>query len=98
MRRLPRLGVNPELHPDIGSHLVIYRLPGVMLGGRRIAGRHEMLWKIIGVVAVVWIALAVIGALIKGLFPILMISAVVFGLYLLYKAVSGADKNTVSKL
>ncbi|WP_175585821.1 hypothetical protein [Nocardia cyriacigeorgica] len=57
-----------------------------------------MLWKIIGVVAVVWIALAVIGALIKGLFPILMISAVVFGLYLLYKAVSGADKNTVSKL
>ncbi|MBF6436008.1 hypothetical protein [Nocardia cyriacigeorgica] len=57
-----------------------------------------MLWKIIGVVAVVWIALAVIGALIKGLFPILMISAVVFGLYLLYKAVSGSDKNTVSKL
>ncbi|MBF6087770.1 hypothetical protein [Nocardia cyriacigeorgica] len=57
-----------------------------------------MLWKIIGVVAVVWIALAVIGALIKGLFPILMISAVVFGLYLLYKAVSGSDNNTVSKL
>ncbi len=40
----------------------------------------------------------VIGALIKGLFPILMISAVVFGLYLLYKAVSGSDNNTVSKL
>ncbi|MFI6866934.1 hypothetical protein [Nocardia sp. NPDC050406] len=57
-----------------------------------------MLWKIIGVVAVVWIALAIIGALIKGLFPILMISLVVFGLYLLYKAVSGSDKNTVSKL
>ncbi|WP_171049959.1 hypothetical protein [Nocardia cyriacigeorgica] len=57
-----------------------------------------MLWKIIGVVAVVWIALAVIGALIKGLFPILMISAVVFGLYLLYKAVSGSDNNAVSKL
>ncbi|MEU0541351.1 hypothetical protein [Nocardia sp. NPDC005978] len=58
-----------------------------------------MLWKIIGVVAVVWIALAIIGALIKGLFPILMISLVVFGLYLLYKAVSGSnDKSPLSKL
>ncbi|MBF6132503.1 hypothetical protein IU501_05760 [Nocardia otitidiscaviarum] len=57
-----------------------------------------MLWKIIGVVAVVWIALAIIGALIKGLFPILMISLVVFGLYLLYKAVSGSDKSTISKM
>ncbi|WP_228002632.1 hypothetical protein [Nocardia australiensis] len=57
-----------------------------------------MLWKIIGVVAVVWIALAIIGALIKGLFPILLISAVVFGLYLLYKAVSGSDKSSVTKL
>ncbi|MFI6045802.1 hypothetical protein ACIA8C_29550 [Nocardia sp. NPDC051321] len=56
-----------------------------------------MLWKIIGVVAVVWIALAIIGALIKGLFPILVISAIVFGLYLLYKAVSGKD-SSVSKL
>jgi hypothetical protein len=57
-----------------------------------------MLWKIIGVVAVVWIALAIIGALIKGLFPILVISAIVFGLYLLYKAVSGSDKSSVTKL
>ncbi|BAD58701.1 hypothetical protein IU443_10255 [Nocardia farcinica] len=57
-----------------------------------------MLWKIIGVVAVVWIALAVIGALIKGLFPILVISALVFGAYLLYKAISGADRSTVDKL
>ncbi|WP_327144997.1 hypothetical protein [Nocardia sp. NBC_01327] len=57
-----------------------------------------MLWKIIGVVAVVWIALAIIGALIKGLFPILMISAVVFGLYLLYKAVSGSNKSPINRL
>ncbi|WP_169815511.1 hypothetical protein [Nocardia inohanensis] len=57
-----------------------------------------MLWKIIGVVAVVWIALAIIGALIKGLFPILVISAIVFGLYLLYKALSGSDKSPISKL
>lgn len=58
-----------------------------------------MLWKIIGVVAVIWIALAIIGALIKGLFPILVISAIVFGLYLLYKALSGSDnKSPLSKL
>ncbi|MGK8523273.1 hypothetical protein ACRS6B_17730 [Nocardia asteroides] len=57
-----------------------------------------MLWKIIGIVAVVWIALAVIGALLEGLFPILVISAIVFGLYLLYKAVSSSDDSTVSKL
>ncbi|MEV6065890.1 hypothetical protein AB0L82_04985 [Nocardia sp. NPDC052001] len=57
-----------------------------------------MLWKIIGIVAVVWIALAIIGALIKGLFPILMISLVVFGLYLVYKAMSGSNKNPMSKL
>ncbi len=57
-----------------------------------------MLWKIIGVVAVVWIALAVIGALIKGLFPILVISAVVFGLYLLYKAIAGSSDNSATKV
>ncbi|WP_028478625.1 hypothetical protein [Nocardia sp. CNY236] len=57
-----------------------------------------MVWKIIGIVAVVWIALAAIGALIKGLFPILVISAIVFGLYLLYKAMAGSDNSTVSKL
>ncbi|MFC9896259.1 hypothetical protein ACFVMC_21435 [Nocardia sp. NPDC127579] len=58
-----------------------------------------MLWKIIGVVALVWIAFMVIGALLKGLFPILMISAVVFGLYLLYKAVTGAEtKSSIDKV
>ncbi|MEV6276049.1 hypothetical protein [Nocardia sp. NPDC051832] len=58
-----------------------------------------MLWKIIGVVALVWIAFMVVGALIKGLFPILMISAIVFGLYLLYKAVTGSEeKTTIDKI
>ncbi|MEU8901739.1 hypothetical protein [Nocardia sp. NPDC048505] len=58
-----------------------------------------MLWKIIGVVALVWIAFMIIGALIKGLFPILMISAIVFGLYLLYKAVTGSEeKTTINKV
>ncbi|RDI64838.1 hypothetical protein [Nocardia pseudobrasiliensis] len=54
-----------------------------------------MFWKILGVVALAWLALIVVGALVKALFPILMISLVVFGLYLLYKAVSGSNKTTV---
>ena len=60
-------------------------------------GPMSMFWKILGVVAVVWLVLIVVGALVKALFPILMISLVVFGLYLLYKAVSGS-KSTVDKL
>jgi uncharacterized membrane protein len=55
-------------------------------------------WKIIGIVALIWIALAVIGALIKGLFPILVIGAVVFGLYMLYKAISGSDHKDLTKI
>ncbi|MCX4094311.1 MULTISPECIES: hypothetical protein [Nocardia] len=57
-----------------------------------------MFWKILGIVALVWVAMIVIGALVKALFPILMISAIVFGLYLLYKAVSGSNKAPVDKL
>ncbi|MEU1209909.1 hypothetical protein ACFRAQ_09220 [Nocardia sp. NPDC056611] len=57
-----------------------------------------MFWKILGVVVLVWIAFMILGALIKSLFPILMVSAVIFGLYLLYKAVSGSkDKSPLSK-
>lgn len=93
------------MHPDIGGELVIY-VPGadsMEVTNRRTADRRrlqeaEMLWKIIGVVAVVWIALTLVGALIKGLFPILVISVVVFGLYLLYKAISGSDNSSVTKL
>ena len=42
-----------------------------------------MFWKIVLAVAAIWIALAVVGALVKGLFWILVVSAVVFGVYLL---------------
>ncbi len=55
-----------------------------------------MFWKIVGIVALIWIALAVVGALIKGLFWILVVSAVVFGLYMLFKAMSGSDKKNLS--
>ncbi|MCX5045898.1 hypothetical protein OG921_22270 [Aldersonia sp. NBC_00410] len=57
-----------------------------------------MFWKIVGIVALVWLAFIVVGALIKGLFPILVISAVVFGLYLLYKAMSGSDAKDMTRM
>ncbi|MFZ2177587.1 MAG: hypothetical protein WAW17_26885 [Rhodococcus sp. (in: high G+C Gram-positive bacteria)] len=53
-----------------------------------------MFWKVILAVVAIWIALAVLGALIKGLFWILVVGAVVFGLYLLYKAMSGSGENS----
>lgn len=57
-----------------------------------------MFWKILGVVVLVWIAFMILGWLIKSLFPILMVSAVIFGLYLLYKAVLGSkDKSPLGK-
>lgn len=57
-----------------------------------------MFWKIVGVVALVWIALAVVGALVKGLFWVLVVGAVVFGLYLLFKAMSGSDAHDIDRI
>ncbi|MFC8046624.1 hypothetical protein [Nocardia sp. NPDC057353] len=57
-----------------------------------------MVWKIIGVVALVWIAVAIIGALLEGLFPLLVLGVIVGGLYLLYRAVTDKSDNTISKL
>lgn len=57
-----------------------------------------MFWKILGIVALVWIVLAVVGTLVKGLFWILVVSAVVFGVYLLVKAFSDSDSNTIGKI
>ncbi|MCL2533358.1 MAG: hypothetical protein FWE39_04245 [Nocardiaceae bacterium] len=50
-----------------------------------------MFWKIVGIVALIWIAFALIGAVVKGLFWILAVSAIVFGLYMLFKAMSGSS-------
>ncbi|MFC4602911.1 hypothetical protein [Rhodococcus kronopolitis] len=57
-----------------------------------------MFWKVVGIVAVVWIALAVVGVLVKSLFSVLVIGAVIFGLYLLFKAMSGSDTHDVTRL
>lgn len=53
-----------------------------------------MLWKIVLAVVLVWVALAVIGALVKGLFWLFVLGAIVAGLYLLVKAVSGRDEKS----
>ncbi|WP_185993182.1 hypothetical protein [Rhodococcus sp. KBS0724] len=53
-----------------------------------------MFWKIVLAVVLVWIALAVVGALIKGLFWILVVGALGVGIYFLVKAMSGNDENS----
>ena len=53
-----------------------------------------MFWKIVLAVVLVWVALAVVGALIKGLFWVLVVGAVGFGIYFLVKAMSGSDDNS----
>jgi len=50
-------------------------------------------WKIVGIVALIWIAFALIGAVVKGLFWILAVSAIVFGVYMLLKAMSGSSDS-----
>ncbi|WP_433612302.1 hypothetical protein [Prescottella agglutinans] len=50
-----------------------------------------MFWKIVGIVALIWIAFALIGAVVKGLFWILAVSAIVFGIYMLFKSMSGSS-------
>lgn len=45
-----------------------------------------MFWKIVLGIAVVWIVLTVLGAILKFLFPLIALSVLVFGLYLLFKA------------
>lgn len=51
-----------------------------------------MFWKIVLGIAVVWIVLTVLGALVKFLFPVIALSVVVFGLYLLFKAMGKKDR------
>ncbi|MGW5074957.1 hypothetical protein [Rhodococcus sp. NPDC004095] len=60
--------------------------------------RTDVFWKIVGVVALVWVALALVGVLVKGLFWILAVSAVVFGVYLLVKAFSDKDSSDVTRI
>ncbi|GGG08003.1 hypothetical protein GCM10007304_22620 [Rhodococcoides trifolii] len=51
-----------------------------------------MFWKIVLGIVLVWIVLTVVGALVKFLFPLIALSVLVFGLYLLFKAMGKKDR------
>ncbi|NIL87931.1 hypothetical protein RhoFasSB10_00202 [Rhodococcus fascians] len=55
-----------------------------------------MFWKILGFIVLVWIALALLGSIIKGLFWLVVAGAIVFGLVWLYKSISsGHDRSSL---
>ncbi|MFF0544490.1 hypothetical protein ACWEVD_18670 [Nocardia thailandica] len=103
IRADPGLGDNPDFHPDIGSDLVIRAVTCARLdvSDRRSAvatgEEADMVWKVIGIVVVAWIALSILTALVKGLMPLLVIAAIGTGLYLLYKAVQGGERTKIGK-
>ena len=55
-----------------------------------------MFWKILGFIVLIWIALALLGSIIKGLFWLVVAGAIVMGLVWLYKAiVSDNDRSSL---
>lgn len=56
-----------------------------------------MFWKILGFIVLVWIALALLGSIIKGLFWLVVAGAIVFGLVWLYKAISSRHDRSSLK-
>jgi hypothetical protein len=54
-------------------------------------------WKILGVIALVWIAFIVVGALIKLVMPVIIIGALATGGYVIYKAVKGPSSTDVTR-
>ncbi|ATD71843.1 MULTISPECIES: hypothetical protein [Gordonia] len=51
-------------------------------------------WKVLGIIAVVLIALAVIGPLLKGLFWIALIALALYGGYMLFRSKSKGNHPT----
>ncbi|MDH3016359.1 hypothetical protein QEN40_09430 [Gordonia alkanivorans] len=51
-------------------------------------------WKVLGIIAVVLIALAVIGPLLEGLFWIALIGLALYGGYMLFRSKSKDDHPT----
>lgn len=55
-----------------------------------------MFWKTLGIIVLVWLAFAILGTVIKGLFWVAVVGAIVFGIYWLVKAMSDGKKRDVS--
>ncbi|OZC66852.1 hypothetical protein CH251_23635 [Rhodococcus sp. 06-462-5] len=56
-----------------------------------------MFWKVLGFIVLIWIALALLGSIIKGLFWLVVAGAIVLGLVWLYKAISSNDDRSSLK-
>ncbi|OZC43149.1 hypothetical protein CH294_23420 [Rhodococcus sp. 14-2483-1-1] len=53
----------------------------------------HMFWKVLGFIVLIWIALALLGTIIKGVFWLVVAGAIVLGLVWLYKAISSNDDH-----
>jgi hypothetical protein len=62
-------------------------------GSTRDREAGAVFWKILGIVVLVWVALMVIGALIKMLIPVVVVGILAGGGYLVYKAVKSSGAN-----
>lgn len=68
-------------------------LPGLLYRSKSRERWVPVLWKIIGVLLVVWLAFLVVGAIFKLLVPILVVGVLIIGGVMLYRAVTDADKT-----
>lgn len=59
--------------------------------------RPTVFWKILGIIALVWIAFIVIGAVIKLVMPVLVIGALAIGGYVIYKAIKSSSSDQVTR-
>lgn len=57
----------------------------------------HMFWKILGFIVLIWIALALLGTIIKGVFWLVVAGAIVLGLVWLYKAISSNEDHSSLK-
>lgn len=56
-----------------------------------------MFWKILGFIVLIWIALALLGSIIKGLFWLVVAGTIVMGLVWLYKAIASDNDRSSLK-
>ena len=56
-----------------------------------------MFWKVLGFIVLIWIALALLGTIIKGVFWLVVAGAIVLSLVWLYKAISSDNDRSSLK-
>ncbi|GAA4393124.1 hypothetical protein [Tsukamurella soli] len=54
-----------------------------------------MFWKIIGVIAALWLAFLIVSVLVKALFPLAILGLVVIGIVTVVKWLGSGKKTTV---